>query len=186
MIYGYCRVSTKGQAERGTSLEDQRRQILSKYPSAEIVSEAYSGYKEERPTFDSLVGRMEKGDTLVATKLDRFCRNAERGLKAVRELLAKGCSIHILNLGLVEDTANGKLMLTILEAFAEFERNMIVERTQSGKAWAREHDPSFKEGRPPKLDAEGISEIKSLSCEEAMERFRISRATYYNYCRKEA
>lgn len=186
MIYGYCRVSTKGQAEYGNSLKDQERSILSKYPSASIVSEAYSGYKDTRPKFDRLVSSMRKGDVLVATKLDRFCRNAEVGLRTVKELLGRGCAIHILNLGLVEDTANGKLMLTILEAFAEFERNMIVERTQSGKAWAREHDPSFKEGRPPKLDAEGISEIKSLSCEEAMERFRISRATYYNYCRKEA
>lgn len=183
MIYGYCRVSTKGQAENGTSLEDQRRQILSKYPSAEIVSEAYSGYKEDRPTFDALVDKMIKGDTLVATKLDRFCRNAEKGLKAVRELLAKGCSIHILNFGLVEDTPNGKLMLTILEAFAEFERNMIVERTQSGKAWAREHDPSFKEGRPEKLSQSQKATLKGMGREKAMERYGISRSTWYYYAK---
>lgn len=75
MIYGYARVSTKGQQRYGTSLEGQRRQILCVYPGAKIVQEAYSGAKE-RPQFDELVERLQRGDMLVVCKLDRFAAAA--------------------------------------------------------------------------------------------------------------
>lgn len=86
---------------------------------------------------------------MVVTKLDRFARTAIDGVSAVRELFDRGVRVHILNMGLIENTLTGNLILTVMLAFAEYERGMIVERTQTGKAVARQ-DPSFREGRPKK------------------------------------
>src|SRR5699024_10648506 len=87
------------------------------------------------------------GDTLVVTKLDRLARSAIDGIETIRELFQKGVRVHILNMGLVEDTPTGRLIFNVMLSFAEFERDMIVERTQEGKALAKQ-DPNFREGRP--------------------------------------
>ena len=148
MIYGYARVSTAGQSKDGNSLEDQTK-ALQAYGCQEIVTEAFSGKSMERPAFSMLFQKLQKGDTLVVTKLDRFARTAIDGVSAVRELFNRGVRVHILNMGLVENTLTGNLILTVMLAFAEYERGMIVERTQTGKAIAR-LDPNFREGRPKK------------------------------------
>ena len=145
MIYGYIRVSTKGQAKNGNSLDDQCEAILSRYAGAEIIKEASSGAKT-RPIFDRLVGRAKRGDVLVVTKLDRFCRTTKEGLQYIDDLMNRGVIIHILNMGLIEDTPMGRLIITNLLAFAEFERSMILERTQAGKEIAK-LNPEYKEGR---------------------------------------
>lgn len=145
MTYGYIRVSTKGQAKNGNSLDDQREAILSRYAGAEIIKEASSGAKT-RPIFDRLVGRAKRGDVLVVTKLDRFCRTTKEGLQYIDDLMNRGVVIHILNMGLIEDTPMGRLIITNLLAFAEFERSMILERTQAGKEIAK-LNPEYKEGR---------------------------------------
>ena len=149
MIYGYCRVSSKGQQRYGTSLEEQKRQILGSYPGARIVQEAYSGAKE-RPLFDELVGKLQRGDTLVVCKLDRFARSVQHGLNYITTLLDRGVKVHIMNMGLVEDTPMGRLIVTNLLAFAEFERATILERTQAGKEAAAAADPNWRVGRPRK------------------------------------
>lgn len=148
MIYGYARVSTAGQSINGNSLEDQTR-ALEAYGCQEIVTEAFSGKTMERPAFSMLFQKLQPGDTLVVTKLDRFARTAIEGVSTVRELFERGVRVHILNMGLVENTLTGNLILTVMLAFAEYERGMIVERTQTGKAVARQ-DPNFREGRPKK------------------------------------
>ena len=148
MIYGYARVSTAGQSINGNSLEDQTR-ALQVYGCQEIITEAYSGKSMERPRFSALFQKLQEGDTLVVTKLDRFARTAIDGVSAVRELFDRGVRVHILNMGLIENTLTGNLILTVMLAFAEYERGMIVERTQTGKAVARQ-DPNFREGRPKK------------------------------------
>ena len=148
MIYGYARVSTAGQSINGNSLEDQTR-ALQAYGCQEIVTEAFTGKSMERPAFSALFQKLKPGDTLVVTKLDRFARTAIDGVSAVRELFDRGVRVHILNMGLIENTLTGNLILTVMLAFAEYERGMIVERTQTGKAVARQ-DPSFREGRPKK------------------------------------
>ena len=86
---------------------------------------------------------------LVVTKLDRFARTAIQGVQTVRELFDRGVKVHILYMGLVENTLTGNLILTVMLAFAEYERGMIVERTQTGKSVAR-LNPEFKDGRPRK------------------------------------
>ena len=153
MIYGYCRVSTRGQLD-GNSIEEQTTIIRSRYGDAEIITESYSGAKE-RAIFNSLLARLKSDDIIVVTKLDRFCRSAKEGLTYIDDLLNRGVRIHILNMGLIENTPMGRLIVTNLLAFAEFERAMIIERTQGGKAIAKQN-PNFREGRPPKFSKEQI------------------------------
>ena len=148
MIYGYARVSTAGQSKDGNSLEDQTK-ALQAYGCQEIITESYTGTSMKRPQFSALFQRLQTGDTLVVTKLDRFARTAIDGVSTVRELFERGVRVHILNMGLIENTLTGNLILTVILAFAEYERGMIVERTQTGKAVARQ-DPNYREGRPKK------------------------------------
>lgn len=148
MIYGYARVSTVGQKRDGNSLEEQT-EALKRYGCGQIVTEAYSGKTMGRPVFQELLRSLRSGDTLVVTKLDRFARTAIEGVQTVRELFERGIRVHILNMGLIENTLTGNLILTVMLAFAEYERGMIVERTQTGKAIARQNE-GFREGRPRK------------------------------------
>ena len=154
MIYGYARVSTATQGRDGNSLEDQVT-ALEKYGCQEIVKEAFTGKTMERPKFQELLDSLQEGDTLVVCKLDRFARTAIEGVQTVRELFERGIRVHILNMGLVENTLTGNLILTVMLAFAEYERGMIVERTQTGKALAKQ-DPSYREGRPKKFTQEQL------------------------------
>ena len=160
MIYGYARVSTATQGRDGNSLEDQVA-ALEKYGCQEIIQEAFTGKTMDRPKFTNLLETLQEGDTLVVCKLDRFARTAIEGVQVVRELFERGVRVHILNMGLVENTLTGNLILTVMLAFAEYERGMIVERTQAGKAAAKQ-DPNFKDGRPKKFTPEQIDLALSL------------------------
>ena len=160
MIYGYARVSTATQGRDGNSLEDQVA-ALKKYGCQKIIQEAFTGKTMERPQFQRLLGELQEGDTLVVSKLDRFARTAIEGVQTVRELFERGVRVHILNMGLIENTLTGNLILTVMLAFAEYERGMIVERTQTGKAVARQ-DPNFKDGRPKKYTPQQLELALSL------------------------
>lgn len=160
MIYGYARVSTKGQAKDGNSLEAQEK--LLKENGAEVIfCDAFTGIKAHRPELDRLMAELESGDKLIVTKLDRMARSVSQGIDLVQTLLDKGVIVHILNMGLMDNTPTGRLIRNIMLAFAEFERDMIVERTQEGKAIARKK-PDFKEGRPPKHGRKQIQHALSL------------------------
>ena len=148
MIYGYARVSTATQCRDGNSLEEQVR-TLKASGCQEVIEEAFTGKTMERPKLTELLNKLENGDTLVVCKLDRFARTAIEGVQTVQNLFERGIKVHILNMGLVEDTNIGRLILTVLLAFAEYERSMIVERTQLGKSIAKQN-PNFREGRPKK------------------------------------
>jgi len=182
-IYGYARVSTKGQLD-GNSLEQQLCEIMDRYTNSVVYEEQYSGKTTERPVFKNLLSLLEQGDTLVVTKLDRFARSTVEGINTINMLMSKGVKIHILNMGLIEDTPMGKLIITNLLAFAEFERAMIIERTQSGKAIAKTK-PGFTEGRPKKHTKKQIDHALSLlsvnggthSYTEVSEITNISKST---------
>jgi DNA invertase Pin-like site-specific DNA recombinase len=178
MFIGYCRVSTKGQLD-GNSIEEQTLLIRERYPTAEIVVESYSGAKE-RPIFNELLDRLALGDTLIVTKLDRFCRTTKEGLQYIDLLLNKGVKIHILNMGLIESSPMGRLIVTNLLAFAEFERAMIIERTQAGKALAKQRD-NFREGRKPIYTPEQIEHALKLlennSYSQVVKMTGISKST---------
>ena len=154
MIYGYARVSTVKQSKNGNSLDEQR-ELLTAAGAQEIVIDSYTGTKMDRPAFSMLLNRLQEGDKLIITKLDRFARTAVEGGAIVKELHERGVTIHILNMGIADNSPMGRLMVTMLLAFAEFERDMIVERTQAGKAIAREKGIRV-DGRPKKFTDEQI------------------------------
>lgn len=155
MRYGYARVSTTAQ-----DLEVQIQALQSE--GCEVIyKEKFTGTKTDRPEFNKVLEALQEGDTLIVTKLDRFARSAVEGIQTVKILFARGIKVHILNMGLVENTPTGRLIFNILSSFAEFERDMIVERTQEGKALARQRD-DFKEGRPRKHSKQQVQHALEL------------------------
>lgn len=180
MIFGYCRVSTKGQAKDGNSLEAQEQEILSRYNDAQIYKEAYTGTTTDRPVFNDVIQKMKEKDMLVVSKLDRLARNTEEGIKIVKDLFKKKCSVHVLNVGLLEDTAMGQFFITTLLAVAELERNQIIERCQTGKAIAK-LNPDFTEGRPKKFNQKQLDHALDLlldhSYKEVVQMTGISKST---------
>ena len=185
---GYGRVSSKGQEQNGNSLEDQKNKLIEAGCAEEdIVLETYTGTKMNRPKFTKLLDELEPGDTLVVCKLDRFARTASEGSELVKSLLARGVNVHILNMGLIENTPTGRLILNVFLSFAEFERDMIVERTSEGKAVKRATDPDFKEGRPRREIPEEFFECleKTLagmaSVNESCEKLGIHRTQWYRW-----
>lgn len=178
MVYGYCRVSTKTQLS-GSSLAEQKAQILAKYPTAAIKNESMSGFGK-RPVFERIIQKLSSGDILVVTKFDRFCRSTKEGLYYIDAIREKGASLHILNMGVIEDTPMGRMISTSLLAFAEFERAMIYERTQAGKAIARKK-PGYHEGRPKKYTHEqevlAVSLLEDHTYAQVTAMTGISRAT---------
>ena len=128
MIYGYARISAKVQL-KGNSLEEQKNE-LRKNGCQVIVEEQFTGKTTARPKFEDLIlNQLKPGDTLVVTRLDRLARNVTEGVSTIRGLFAKNVRVHVLNVGLLENTAMGNFFITTLLAVAELERCMILERT---------------------------------------------------------
>ena len=176
------------QKKFGNSLEDQRN-TLEQYGCDEIVEEQYTGKTTNRPKFSELLSRMQAGDKLVVTKLDRFARTTIEGIETVRGLLERGVSVHILNMGLVDDSPVGRLVFTVLMAFAEYERDMIAERTAMGKELARAAG-TLVEGRPRKDVDENVAMFYSyqqtgeMTVEQICTELHISKSTWYNRVRE--
>lgn len=154
MIYGYARVSTIGQELKGNSLKDQE-ETLRAAGAATVFSDTFTGKTMNRPQFSKLMEVLQEGDTLVCTKLDRFSRTAAEGVQAVQELLQRGVTVDILNMGRIDNSPMGKLMVTMLLAFAEFERAQIVERTQTGRKIAMANGQVM--GRPSKYNQDKLA-----------------------------
>lgn len=121
-----------------------------------IYFEKITGTKSNRPEFQKLLQEIQTGDTLVITKMDRFVRSTQDALNTIKFLFEKGVKINVLNLGIIENTSTGRLIFTIFSAFADFERDLIVERTQAGKEIAKQR-PGFREGRPKKFSQQQIN-----------------------------
>ena len=152
MIYGYARVSTDGQ---NLSVQIQ---TLKQAGAIRIYSEKYTGTTMVRPVFKEMICLMQPGDKLIVTKLD------------------KNISVMILNLGTIDNTPTGRLVFTVFSAFAQFERDMIISRTQEGKQYARAHNPHFKEGRPNTYSEDDIRKAFRLR-EKNLSYRRIRRIT---------
>lgn len=184
MIYGYARVSTKVQARDGNSLASQTRS-LREAGAEEIFCDSFTGTKMERPEFDKLKSLLSPGDKLIVTKLDRFARSAAQGSELIESLINSGVTVHILNMGVMDNTPTGKLIRTIMLGFAEFERDMIVQRTQEGKEIARAKGIRV-DGRP-KIDisldeADNLLELQrsgELSVNECCAKLGVSRSYWY-------
>ncbi len=179
MIYGYARVSTSAQAKDGNSLEDQKQKLIAA-GATEIIEEHYTGTTTNRPEFNKLVEKLQPGDTLVVTKLDRFARSVIQGVETIKSLIDKGVTVNVLNMGITDNTPTSELIRNVMFAFAQFERDMIVERTQEGKRIAKGR-PGFKEGRPriSKKQTDYAMELldNGMSYREVSERLNISKST---------
>lgn len=174
MIYGYARVSTVSQ-----ELEVQL-QALGNEGATVIYKEKFTGTKTDRPQLNELMGQLQEGDKLVVTKLDRLARNTKEGIEIIEQLFEKGVKVHVLNVGLLENTTMGRFFLQTLLAVAEMERNLIVERTQEGKAIAKQQE-GFREGRPNKYTKKQLDHamnmLSSHSFKQVAELTGISMST---------
>jgi DNA invertase Pin-like site-specific DNA recombinase len=146
-VYGYCRVSTDRQAEEGVSLEEQERKITGRalemgwLLTETLVEKGVSGGVPfaARPEGARLNRLLQKGDTLIAAKLDRMFRSARDALNVVSDFRKRGISLWLLDLG-GDVSGNGlaKVMLTMAACFAEFERDRIGERVRDVKRHQRQ------------------------------------------------
>jgi DNA invertase Pin-like site-specific DNA recombinase len=179
MICGYARVSTKGQAKDGNSLEAQVR-LLKEHGAEIIYMDSSTGTKLERPEFMKLMKALLPGDTLVITKLDRFARSVTQASDLITRLIDIGIRVDVCSLGMLDNSSMSMLMRNILLSFAQFERDMIVERTSEGKAIAR-CNPNFREGRPKKFSRVQVDHaldlLKTHSYKQVEEMTGISKST---------
>lgn len=159
MIYGYARVSTRKQL-KGNSISEQIDTLINN-GCEKVIEEIYTGTKVDRAKFNELLSELKTGDTLIVTKLDRFARSALEGSRIVQELIDRDVRVNILNIGIMDNTPSSKLIRHIFFAFAEFERDMIVERTQEGRAIAKTK-VGYKEGRPIKYTKKQMDHGLSL------------------------
>lgn len=178
-IYGYARVSTSGQAKDGNSLEAQEN-ALRAAGATEIFADAFTGTKMERPEFDRMNALMQSGDTLIVTKLDRFARTVGQASELITDLIGRGITVNVLNLGVLDNGSISVLMRNILLSFAQFERDMIVERTQEGRAIARTKE-GYREGRPKKYTGaqlrHAMNLLKDYSYTQVASMTGISKST---------
>src|SRR5699024_605783 len=179
-------IMKRGNARVSTSGQDLRSQIdiLKEEKCDVIYAEKFTGTKKNRPEFNRLLHDIEPGDTLVVTKMDRFARSTKDALETIEELFEKGIRTHVLNMGIIEDKPTSRLIFTIMSVFADFERDLIVERTQEGKKIAK-LKPGFKEGRPREytdfqLD-QALELKKTNSYKQVTEMTGISKSTLYRY-----
>lgn len=142
--YGYARVSTASQSTKEQVQQLMEHGVLPKH----IFSEKFTGTKQNRPKFKQLLANVKYGDEIVVTKLDRFARNTRESLEIIEPLLDDNVTIKVLNLGTIENTSMGRMITRTLLSVAEMERDMIVERTQEGKIFAKKNNPNYREGRP--------------------------------------
>lgn len=186
MIYGYARVSTKGQAREGNSLEYQE-EMLRQNGAEKIYKDAFTGKKNVRPELEKLLKELKENDTLMVTKLDRIARSFMQGSEMINELINKGIKVNILNIGVMDNTPSSKLIRNVFFAFAEFEADMIVERTQEGKAIARQN-PDYREGRPriygKKQIDHALELLKTSTYKQVEELTGISKSTLIRAKRK--
>ena len=183
-IYGYARVSTV-QQDYATQIEDLKRAGATK-----IFKDKYTGTTADRPEFDKLMAKIKNGDTLIVTKLDRLARNTQDALNIVKKMNAEGGILRVLNIGTIDNSPSGRLIFTVFSAFAEFERDLIVSRTQEGKAWAKANNPNFHDGMPRKYDQEQINFAWKLHTQDHMsyseisKKLGMSKATIYRRFRE--
>ena len=161
MKFGYIRVSTRKQARDGNSLEAQR-EALTAAGAEKIYTDTFTGTRMERPEWDKLRAQLRRGDVLIVTKLDRLARSVSQASGLITDMIDEGITINVLNLGVLSNDSVNTLLRNVLLSFAQFERDMIVQRTQEGKAVARATDPNFREGRPPKFDTEQLDHAMEL------------------------
>ena len=185
-VYGYCRVSTVRQADEGLSLDIQRRQIeghcmMHALDLAEVVvEEGVSGSVpiNQRPAGGALFAKLRAGDIVIASKLDRCFRSAIDALTVVDDIKERGIKLHLLDLG-GDISGNGlsKLFLTIASAFAEAERDRIVERVTQTKADQRKQGRFLGGVRPFGYDVVDGALVPNAAEQQAIAKMQTMKAS---------
>jgi DNA invertase Pin-like site-specific DNA recombinase len=181
---GYARVSTGLQ-----NLNLQREDRLNQYGCEKIFSDHISGAKSKRPGLDRAIEFARSGDTIVVWRLDRLGRNMADLITLVNELNNRGVSFHSLeeNITMDKSSSTGQLLFHLFAAFAEFERNLILERSSAGRIAARARGRYG--GRPEKLNKRDLTLLKTLydngtPIKTIAEQWKVSRTTIYRYLNK--
>ena len=184
MKYGYARVSTKDQNL------DMQIDALKKAGCNKVFQEIAKGAKADRPEWTALLNEIQAGDTLVLWKLDRMGRSLPHLIKTVNELISNNIDIISLNDPINVITAQGRFMFNVFASLAEFEKDLIRERTIAGLKSAR--DRGRMGGRPKGLSekakrsacsAEALYKQNELTSTEIAAQLGISKTTLYKYLR---
>jgi transposon tn552 DNA-invertase binR len=180
---GYARVST------GLQNLDLQEDQLNQYGCEKIFNDYMSGSKSKRPGLDKAIEFARSGDTIVVWRLDRLGRNMEDLITLVNELNNRGVSFHSLeeNITMDKSSSTGQLLFHLFAAFAEFERNLILERSSAGRIAARARGRYG--GRPEKLNKQDLKLLKTLydngtPIKTIAEQWKVSRTTIYRYLNK--
>jgi DNA invertase Pin-like site-specific DNA recombinase len=184
MRIGYARVSTSVQNL------DLQMDALHNHGCEEIFTDKVSGVKDKRTGLEEALRFVRPGDTLVVWRLDRLGRNMQHLIQIVNSLNERGISFHSLqeNITMDKSSATGQLMFHLFAAFAEFERNLIQERSAAGRAAARARGRLG--GRPEKLDNRELEMLRTLVAtgtpiKDVAQMWGISRTTVYRYLEKQ-
>jgi len=180
---GYARVST------GLQNLDLQEDRLNQYGCEKIFNDYMSGSKSKRPGLDKAIEFARSGDTIVVWRLDRLGRNMEDLITLVNKLNNRGVSFHSLeeNITMDKSSSTGQLLFHLFAAFAEFERNLILERSSAGRIAARARGRYG--GRPEKLNKQDLKLLKTLydngtPIKTIAEQWKVSRTTIYRYFNK--
>ena len=184
MIFGYCRISTKGQSF------DLQEDALKNAGCERVFKDVASGAKTKRPGLDDLLGQLRAGDIIVVYKLDRLGRSLQHLVHLMNQLTERQIGLRSLNDPVDTTTPQGRLITNVFASIAEFERDLIRERTKAGLASARARGRNG--GRPPGLSkeaqnvaiaAEALYKQGSLSAQQIAAQLSISKTTLYKYLR---
>lgn len=180
-IYGYARVSTR-QQELARQLD-----LLEKYNCNEILTEKMTGTKSDRPELNRLKDKLRPGDIVVVESFSRLGRSTKDLIDLVNYFEEKNVKLISVKEDFDTTTPQGRLMMTVFQAFSQFERDLIVERTKEGLKSARARG---RKGGRPKVGTKDITKAinlyntKEYSVKEIVEMTGISRATLYRYLNK--
>jgi DNA invertase Pin-like site-specific DNA recombinase len=179
MIIGYARVSTIEQSL------DLQVDALKKAGCGKVYEDVASGAQASRPGLAEAMQYLRAGDTLVVWRLDRLGRSLSHLIESIRDLSERGIGFWSLQERIDTTTSGGKLIFHVFGALAEFERDIIRDRTNAGLAAARQR--GRRGGRPRALDSKKMALVRSLYADpgnkprEICEALKISRATLYRY-----
>lgn len=188
MIYGYARVSTAGQ-----ELAPQIK-ALKEAGAEHIEMDKLSGKNLNREGLQGILAKLNKGDTLIVTKMDRIARNVKEGNELIDELVAKGITLNVLNMGVFDNSPTSKLIRNILFSVAEWEREMILERQREGIALAKENGKYANKPRKYHTKHKGMAHALKLLADRAnnkmtvkdiCETCSVTRSSLYNKAKEQ-
>ncbi len=181
---GYARVSTRDQNLGGQT------DALEAAGCTKVFVEYASGVLSKRPALDDALGYLRDGDTLVVTKLDRLGRSVRNLKEIVDDLQLRGVGLKALSQGIDTTTSGGRLFFHMLAAIAEFEHDLIVERTKDGLAAARARGRKgggrFKMTPTKARQARAMYDEKTYTVQQIAETFGVSRGTIYRHLGEKA